>query len=729
MKTKECFSDVRNAAWAYVQRGFSVVPIPSGKNHPTIRDWQNLRLRSKELKQWFSDAAGIGLLLKPSKLLDVDIDSPEASVAADFLLPETALVQGRRGNPRSHHYFRRAESAHNQSYADPRRGGQGERAMLVELRAVGCTMAPPSRHTRSGEAIKWVDLGEPAEIEVGRLQRAVAKVAAAALLGRYWPQGSRHHATLALSGMILRSGWNEKATTKFLRAVTAVANDEETPSRLQDVVSTSARVRRGENVIGAPTLAELIGDDIVGKVRDWLELGSDIAADGNAAPHNSDLGNAQRLVAQHGQNLRYCHDWGQWLLWNGGLWKRDSTGEAERCAKETIKNLYSEAGELADTQTRAKLVKHALQSEAANRIRAMVQLAETEPGISITSEQLDADPWLLNCLNGTIDLRTGKLLRHYRENLCAKQVPVAFDPRAKCPTWKAFLDRIMDGNKSLVRFLQRAIGYALTGLTSEQVLFLFFGTGANGKSTFVETIRMLLGGYAQQADFETFLAGTNEGGPRNDIARLKGARFVSAVEAGPGRQLAETIMKQVTGGDKITARFLYQEFFEFCPQFKLFLVANHKPKVAGTEEAIWRRIRLVPFSVKIPKEQRDKNLLEKLQREMSGILAWAVRGCLKWQEESLGEPDAVVEATEEYRLEEDLLAGFLADRCVADAQGAAYAGILFEEYESWCKSNGEEPATQKVFGSELRSRGFRSGKKRGKRCWNGLHLRNENDVD
>jgi P4 family phage/plasmid primase-like protien len=729
MKTKECFSSVLEAARAYVKRGYYVVPIPSGKNHPVVPGWQKLRLRLGELKERFSGAAGIGLLLKPSKRTDVDIDCREARVAADHLLPDTAMVHGRRGNPRSHRYYLRVGPASNQSYADPRRGAKGERAMLVELRAVGVTVTPPSHHARTGELIEWEAFGEPTEIDPERLLKAVAKVAAAALLGRYWPEGSRHRAALALAGMLLRAGWTEKTTKRFLRAVAAAAKDEETSSRLQDVVTTASRIRDGENVTGAPTLAELIGDDIVTTIRKWLELGtSDIAADSEAAPHNSDLGNAQRLVAQHGQAIRYCHHLGEWLVWKGGLWTPDKSGEIICRAKQTIRNIYAEAAQLPQENTRTILVKHALHSEAASRIKSMVELAQSEPGIPVAIDQLDADPWLLNCANGTIDLRTGKLLPHDRNNLCTKQVLVNFDPQAECPTWKVFLNRIMDGNKHLIRFLQRAIGHSLTGMTMEQVVFILYGTGANGKSTFIETVRSLLGDYAQQSEFETFLVRKNGGGPRNDIARLKGTRFVSAVEAEQGCRLSETIIKQVTGGDKITARFLYHEFFEFTPQFKLFLVSNHKPRIVGTDEALWRRIRLIPFAVTIPRHERDLQLLDKLRRELPGILAWALRGCLNWLEKGLGEPSEVAEATSEYRQEEDFLAAFLADKCIADPKGTASAGLLYKAYESWCADNGEEPAAQKVFGSELGSRGFSPGKKHGKRCRKGLRLRTEDDV-
>ena len=409
------------------------------------------------------------------------------------------------------------------------------------------------------------------------------------------------------------------------------------------------------------------------------------------------------------------------------MWSPDKSGQIVRFAKDTVRNIYSEAAQLPEGNARTTLVKHALQSEAAKRIKWLVELAQSEPGIPLSIEKLDANPWLLSCLNGGINLRSGKLLPHDRDSLCTKQVPVEFDPEAKCPTWKAFLNRIMGGNNHLIRFLQRAVGYSLTGITTEQVLFILYGTGANGKSTLVETVRSLLGNYGQQSEFETFLVRKNGGGPRNDIARLKGARFVSAAEGEPGCRLSESVVKQVTGGDKITARFLYQEHFEFTPEFKLFLVSNHKPRIVGTNEAIWRRIRLVPFTVTIPRSERDPQLLDKLRRELPGILAWAVRGCLKWQEKGLGEPSEVADATSEYRLEEDFLAAFLADKCIADTKGVAYAGMLYEVYGSWCKEKGEEPCHAKMFGGELRSRGYVSDKKRGKRCWLRIRIRTEDD--
>ena len=375
-----------------------------------------------------------------------------------------------------------------------------------------------------------------------------------------------------------------------------------------------------------------------------------------------------------------------------------------------MRSIYQEAGAEDDDDLRKALSKHARSSEARNRIDNMLELGKSEPGIPITVDELDDDPWAFNCTNGALDLQTGQLREHRREDLITKLAPVAYDPTAECPQFLAFLEQIMDGNQDLIRFLQRAIGYSLTGLTREQVLFLLYGLGANGKSTLLEALAMLLGDYAQQADFATFLVRRNEG-PRNDIARLRGARFVSATEAESGARMSEVLVKQLTGGDTVTARFLHQEFFDFKPEFKLWLAANHKPVIRGTDNAMWRRIKLIPFAVTIPESEQDKNLPAKLQAELSGILAWAVRGCLEWQEHGLGEPEAVKAATGEYREEMDVLGDFLAECCILELGATAKATELYRNYKSWCEQNGIRELSQRVFGSGLTERGVERQRK------------------
>jgi putative DNA primase/helicase len=438
--------------------------------------------------------------------------------------------------------------------------------------------------------------------------------------------------------------------------------------------------------------------------------------------HLTDLGNAKMLVARHGQNVRYVPLWGKWLVWDGRRWAVDDTRAVERYAKETVLAMHAAWARVEDDDRRCKLLRHALRSQDVARLKAMVEVARSEPGIPVTPDNLDADPWLLNVQNGTLDLRTGELRPHRREDLMTKLAPVAYEAQAAAPTWEAFLHHIFGGDADLIRFVQKAVGYSLTGSTQEQCLFILYGTGANGKSTFFNAVSALLGGYACHTPTETLLVNRSDG-VRNDLARLQGARFVTAVEAEGGRRLAEAQVKQLTGGDKITARYLYQEHFEFYPTFKLWLAVNHKPTIQGTDHAIWRRIRLIPFTVTIPEAERDKRLGGKLLAELPGILRWAVEGCLAWQREGLEPPRAVTGATGEYRTEMDVIAAFIRECCEAGPAQVARAGALYAAYCEWCAEVGETPVHQKRFGEELKQRGFTAGKHQGDRCWHGIGLR------
>lgn len=445
----------------------------------------------------------------------------------------------------------------------------------------------------------------------------------------------------------------------------------------------------------------------------------------------TDLGNARRFLIAHGPDLRYCHPLQRWFVWDDRRWKEDLTGEVVSRAKDTVRAMYAEAAAEEDDRRRKDLAKHALRSEAAPKIRAMVELLKTEPGIPILPEELDRDPWLLNCQNGTLDLRTGELRPHNPADLLTKVVPVAYDPNATCPEWFRFLDRIMAGRAGLVTFLQRAVGYSLTGLTDERVLFILYGSGANGKSTFLETVALLLGDYAMRTTTETLLARERDSVP-NDVARLRGARFAYASEAEEGRRLAEARIKDLTGGDTITARFLHQEWFEFRPEFTLFLGTNHRPVVRGTDAAIWDRIRLIPFDVRIPESERlpRRELMARFQAELPGILAWCVRGCLEWQEHGLGMPTEVREATGAYRAEMDVLAQFLDECCIVNPLAKAKAGDLYRAYAEWCEANGERPLAQRNFGMRLTERGFEPYRA-GARCdrfWRGVGLTDTTDT-
>lgn len=425
--------------------------------------------------------------------------------------------------------------------------------------------------------------------------------------------------------------------------------------------------------------------------------------------HLTDLGNAQRFVIRHGPNARYIPEFRKWMTWDGARWCFDEDGDAMRLAKETALSLYAEAAAEGDDRHRAALGKWAAQSEGERRLKAIAELAKTEPGVPIRAGALDREPLLLSVANGVIDLKTGALRAPRREDYVTKRAHVEYRPGARCPTFDAFLDRIFEGNLALIEFVQRAAGYSLTGDTGEQCLFLLWGSGMNGKSTLVNALRAALGDYATQADPAAFMV-RDRSGPSSDIARLRGARLVAAVETEDGQRLAESLIKQLTGQDTVTACFKYQEHFEYEPQFKLWLAANHKPVVVGDDFAIWRRIHLIPFTVQIPEAERDRALPEKLRAELPGILNWALAGCLAWQASGLAPPEEVRSATASYRREMDLMQDFLDQCCVTGPTLRVGSSQLYAAYKQWAEETGHRPMSQTKFGRKIAERGLEKRK-------------------
>lgn len=423
--------------------------------------------------------------------------------------------------------------------------------------------------------------------------------------------------------------------------------------------------------------------------------------------NHTDLGNARRLVGAHGKDLRFCHPWGKWLVWDGRRWEVDSTAEVNRRAKDVVRLMYAEAAEAQDVDWRKALVSWATRSESQSRIEAMINSAKSEPGIPVRPEELDRDPWLFNCLNGTLDLRTGALRAHAREDLLTKIAPVEYVPDAQCPAWLDFLDLVFGGDDDVISFVQRAVGYSLTGITDERVFFILYGEGRNGKTTFLETIAALMGDYAEQTPTETLLAvNRNSSGIPNDVARLKGARFVRASEAERGHRLAEAKVKAMVGGDMISARFLRAEWFTFRPMFKLWLSTNHRPTARANDTALWDRIRLIPFTKRIESPRPRREIDAIFRAEFPGILAWAVRGCLEWQRDGLGIAEAVAQATDDYRARMDVVASFLRECCHVREDLSVPCKELYEAFATWAEANGESVWSSKAFAQRMNELGF-----------------------
>lgn len=445
-----------------------------------------------------------------------------------------------------------------------------------------------------------------------------------------------------------------------------------------------------------------------------------------AAPARTETANARRLAQLHGDNLRWCEPWGRWLAFDGKRWAVDSHRRVDAMAKGVVNDVWKQAAALlpdVDHATGRELTSFARQTASARGIAAMLTLAKSEPGVPILPDDLDRDPWALNVANGTLDLRTGQLRQHQRDDYLTKLCPVAYDPEATCHTWEAMLTKIMAGDVALIEYLQRALGYSLTGEVSEQALFLMHGAGANGKSTFLNAAMAILGGdYAMQAA-DGLLTIKGDSHP-TEQADLHGMRFVASSEIDDGRRLAEARVKQLTGGEKIRARRMRQDHWEFSPTHKLWLATNHKPVIRGTDHGMWRRVRLIPFEVTIPKEQQDSSLPEKLAAERAGILAWMVQGCLAWQQEGLGEPRAVADATSDYRMEMDGVGRFVEECCTKGDTARSRASDVYRAYVAWCSNVGERPQLQRAFGVAISGHIIRRYSNNGA-CYLGLGLLTE----
>ncbi len=440
----------------------------------------------------------------------------------------------------------------------------------------------------------------------------------------------------------------------------------------------------------------------------------------------TELGNAERLVARHGHEVRHLGPTSQWLAYGDGRWATDERGTVTGWMRETVRAIRNEADGL-DPKTAAPILSWAKSSESRARLESSLKLAQDLPGVAMLPKDFDLNQTLLNVRNGTLDLRSGELREHRPEDHLRRQVPVEYDPDAQAPMFEAFLRRVQPSTE-MRAFLQRAAGYSATGATSEQKLLLLHSSGQSGKSTLVELIFDLLGDYAKTLPAET-LAQRNGDRIPNDVARLDGARFVSVIEFDDSARLNERLVKQLTGGDTVTARFMRGEFFDFRPQCTIWVSSNHRPVVTGTDEGIWRRFLLVDFPVHIPDHERDDSLGERIRKaELPGLLRWVVEGAVAWHKEGLNPPASVLRATDDYRADSDLLGSFLDEACDVVAEASVSKADLYDRYTEWCRAGGLRPATKIAFGRMLKERSGldvaedRVGKAK-VHVWLGLRLR------
>jgi putative DNA primase/helicase len=716
----------------YVNEGIKLVRLDGRTRKPIDHEWQLVKIPLEDVEKHVRRRGGVGWQCGEASgwISAVDNDWLEAMQLAPRFLPDT--LRSAKGREEPSHYIYRSPGLGFHTF----RGLDGLEILSLKASNNGRghqIVVPPTIHPDKGpyHFVGGYNPAAVAEVDKEELRKRVGKLAVAALLARLLPPsrdeggGGRHNLALALAGYMLRNGESTEAVTEML--VAAWEQRKAPHGHVEDVRQavrdTAARLARNEPATGGRRLGELF-PKLPEKIADFLGWERRNMREQRRHYMRTDLGNAERFVDAHQDRVLWCTARKAFLCWDGKRYAWDERGEAVKLAHATARSIFHEAADAEGEEEQKAITKWALASQNESRINAM--LSQARPYLAVGMEELDRDPWLVNCQNGTLDLRTGRLKDHNPTDRITKIVPQDYDPDASCPRFKRFLKEALVDD-AVIKFVKRYSGYTLTGITRERLLTILYGFGKNGKTTLVELLHEVLGDYARNTDVETLLIKKYQG-VGNDVAALKGARFVSAAEVEKGRRLAESKVKQLTGRDTVTARFLFGENFDFKPQFKLWLSTNNKPVIQGTDDAIWDRIRLIPFTQRFEGSKADPRLPDKLRNELAGVFAWMVEGCLEWQEHGLEEPKTVTDATKQYREEMDTLAAFLDETCVIGPMYRVLAEGLYQRYAMWCDKSGERKEPKKAFVAKIEERGFyrqreTAGVNKGRYIWLGIGFR------
>lgn len=759
--------DMLTAALAYAKCGWYVGPLKAGTKNPGSRlgkDWQTQTSRDPEMiVAWFA-GTNDGLFLHAGRsgavILDVDHPQKLGGVLLDAIATAQPPTQATRADHpgRGHYVFTQPPGRVLGNGLGKLPGGWGE----IRGRN-GVIVAEPTPHPDDG-LYAWRRTGpvpllpEPvAELlhDTTNAQDAATDIEVRAFLDEHMASHrpalldafistfrakveageSRHDSMVSVCAGAMteaRAGYYparvamERLEEAFLEAVSADGHGHQGKARTSGIARSEWM---GISAWGVAQAKAANLDEVHARLAEKVPDGDDLSWINSELPGDdeddqvrrsgdpeADLANARQMVAMFGDRIRYIVAWKKWLCWDSKRWRIDETGEIYRYAKQVSDALpkTSKNGGPSRTQTAAG-------------INSMINLAGTEPGIALAPDQLDADPHLFNVTNGTVDLRTGELQPHNPNNLITKIAGAAYDPHAPCPEFTKFLERVQP-DPDMRDFLGRLFGHALLGKVVEHVLGIFYGTGANGKTTLVEAVTSVFGNYGDTIEpgllidrGETHPTGTSD---------LFGLRLAVTHETDAGRRLAESTVKRLTGGDRIKARRMREDFWSFKPSHSIIMATNHKPVVRGTDEGIWRRLRFIPFDVVIPEQERDGTLPEKLTHEADGILAWIIAGYHQWRDHRLAEPEQVSAATTAFRHESDMLGLFLEERCVLSSAMVVQSSELYTAWFDWCRNENHEPGTQTAFSRTLQDRGFDPPKKNGygRMIWRGIGL-NGGDSD
>lgn len=686
-------------ALACVEQGWAVFPlVPNTKRPLTPNGFKDASKSVFAVRKWWTEHpdANIGLATgEASGLIVIDVDVKNGAKGRESLgqikgLPPTLTVATPSGG---WHLY----------YVYPPGGLRSKNGLLpgIDLKADGGyvvaagSMIDNNPYNYIDPEAHFISLPGDVLDYLTRHRNGNGTHPEAPPVGDVIADGARNATLASVAGSMRRRGADVETITAALKVMNKKRCRPPLPDK--EVESISASIARYPPESSAPN-----SNDNESSATDSEEE--------VVPPQFTDDALALEFTEEHADDWTYVAGWGYWLHWDGARWTKETTLKAFDLSRKICR----------EAAARCIKPKIAAKVASASTVAAVERLARADRRHAATVDQWDQDPWLLNTPSGKVDLRTGAGSPHERSDHMTKLA--AATPHGEASAWLAFLDDVTDGDRELKEYLARVAGYSLTGVTTEHALFFLYGTGANGKSVFVNTLAAVLGDYSTNAPMETFLESRGERHP-TDLAGLRGARLVTAIEVEKGRRWAEAKIKSLTGGDRISARFMRQDFFEYKPQFKLIIAGNHKPSLRDVDEAMRRRLHLVPFTVTIPTGRRDKTLPERLLAERDGILLWALQGCLEWQRIGLNPPARVVSATEEYLESEDSLGRWIDDECIKSERATITTEELFESWKPWAEKQGEFVGSLKKFADDLANRGFQRWRSNRKKGFRGLMLR------
>lgn len=678
-----------NEALKYAAMGWPILPVSKEKTPTCAHGSLDATIAVDQIQKWYDkrDDLGIGLATgEKSGVVVIDFDSAKPGcdkTIAEFRKMynfEDSPVRSITGSGGSHHFYRLPEGK-RVANAVRFKGFNG-----VDIRGNGGYVVLPPSQNGAGPYV-WVEGHSPFDQELPLAPEFLWATTSTLKLTYAQTQnlekGTRNTTLTSIAGRLRASGMGQDElydelikqnqelcippleTKEVAKIVDSVCRYP--PENNKDVISAAADVPivESSNKEEAPTL------------RDLLRFS------------RTDAGRAEAVRFLNRGNLRYCKRDGRFYFWDGSRWRRDTLDQIHGVVIATSKRLQQAAATITDDADRKDALTKARSLENFDKVKSCIALLKSLGDVASDGDDWDSDPFLLGVPNGVVDLRTGELLPEDRNILMTLDTGVKYNPQATCPRWEKFLVEIFGDDPIMIEYIHRAVGYALTGLTTEQAVFLLVGEGSNGKSVFLSTIQHILGEYATIAAFASFEKQLLAGNQSNDLAAFVGKRLVTSSETALDATFNEARLKSLTGGEKISARFLYQESFTFTPMLKLWLGVNHPPTVRDDSYAFWRRIRRINFGKIFQGEEVDPRLGDKLKAEAEGILLWAIRGAVKWFKDGMTTPDKITAAVEAYRGTSDHLATFLSDQTEADEGGSGVAGDeAYARYTSWLKSAG-----------------------------------------